>query len=384
MGGRGWGRVVFKGFVVGVMILSTLRVRSTTALRQAEFFSSSAGACGKLPSSQLATPTTITGKKVQNIAVLGDGDLTFCRALAARCSGMQISIVGTTLESRFKLTSQYAKAEAAINDIENLGQRTAHGVDATSPSSLREAFGSSLYERLIWNFPHVPGKQNIGRNRLLLRDFFRSSLAILHPAGEICINLAQGQGGTHVDIYSKWNETWQVTVQAAEEDFKLVDVRVSDLSGFERLGYGRTGHRGKDRSFHIGAPILHTFVLNSAESAHLGAICPPSWRHELHLRSEKYVDTESVEKAVRFVAGTDNIHNVKPSHSHVCQDGVESFAWEIVYGSHISPFGRGKADSLRAEIEEKVPTLLNCELRGGKRGMGRVEKTAIALWELDD
>ena len=47
------------------------------------------------------------------------------------------------------------------------------GVDATA---LRESASALLengrFERVVFNFPHCAGKQNIKRNRLLLKDFF--------------------------------------------------------------------------------------------------------------------------------------------------------------------------------------------------------------------
>ena len=100
-------------------------------------------------------PATVCGAPCRRVLCLGDGDLSCSAALAEA----GVDVTATTLDTRDDLHRKYG-AEAAAR-FDRLG--AVGGVDATAPGDLGEAF-----DRVIFNFPHAPGKQNIRRNRELL------------------------------------------------------------------------------------------------------------------------------------------------------------------------------------------------------------------------
>ena len=127
-----------------------------------------------------AAPATITGAPSRRVLCLGDGDLSCSAALA----DAGVDITATTLDTRDDLRRKYGEEAAARFD--RLG--AVGGVDATRPPDFGEAF-----DRVIFNFPHAPGKQNIRRNRELLHAVCAG--APLAPGGELLIALDGGQGG---------------------------------------------------------------------------------------------------------------------------------------------------------------------------------------------
>ena len=94
-------------------------------------------------------------------------------------------MTATTLDTRDDLLRKYGEEAAARFD--RLG--AIGGVDATAPGDLGGAF-----DRVIFNFPHAPGKQNIRRNRELLHAV--CGAAPLAPGGELLVALDGGQGGS--------------------------------------------------------------------------------------------------------------------------------------------------------------------------------------------
>ena len=126
-------------------------------------------------------PATVCGAPCRRVLCLGDGDLSCSAALAE--AGV-VDVTATTLDTRDDLHRKYGEEAAARFD--RLG--AVGGVDATAPGDLGEAF-----DRVIFNFPHAPGKQNIRRNRELLHAVCAG--APLAPGGELLVALDGGQGG---------------------------------------------------------------------------------------------------------------------------------------------------------------------------------------------
>ena len=150
-----------------------------------------------------------------DVLVVGDGNFSFTLCLASALSQTSVKIIATSLDS----VPALANSDFALQNIEKLSSfenvEVLHEVDATD---LSRTFGSRIFDRVIFNFPHVGGKSNIGKSRELLQRFFASAAKHVSPEkGEICVSLCQGQGGTPLDNPKRqFGNSWQVVYQAAK------------------------------------------------------------------------------------------------------------------------------------------------------------------------
>lgn len=150
-----------------------------------------------------------------NVLVVGDGNFSFAVCLATALSETLVKITATSLDSRTAL----ANNDFAVENLDKLSAfenvEILHEVDARD---LTRKFGSKIFDRVIFNFPHVGGKSNIGKSRELLERFFASAARHVEPyKGDICVSLCQGQGGTPLDNPRReLGNTWQVVYQAAK------------------------------------------------------------------------------------------------------------------------------------------------------------------------
>ena len=209
------------------------------------------------------------------VLTCGDGDLSFTAAL----SQLNIckSIVASTWDSSERLLKSFEKAASNIDTI----QCSRHGsvryhVDATK---LCESFGSTVdegqFDTILWNFPHVAGKQNIKRNRELVQNFLKSARELftitgIGADGVVKVSLCGGQSGTNAGTMDDWNFSWQLLHQAAEAGFHLVQVEAFDEAVMRASfpGYGVQGHRGHGGNFPIGlGSEMFTFRLPHPDAA---------------------------------------------------------------------------------------------------------------------
>ena len=98
---------------------------------------------------------TIPFSPSDKILLIGEGDLSFARSLVEHheCE----DVTATVLESREELLEKYPQAEENIRVIEEEEGTVKYGVDAMKLERMEKG-KEGLYDRVIFNFPHVGGK----------------------------------------------------------------------------------------------------------------------------------------------------------------------------------------------------------------------------------
>lgn len=122
------------------------------------------------------------------VITIGDGDLSFSRALVKRWPG--IEICATVLDSQQVVREKYPLN--AIDELEKGGHRVLFEVDITQPGSFADQL-KRVFDVAIFQFPLVPngGKRRPGQswhqgvdsnllNRRLLHAFLLNSAQFLH------------------------------------------------------------------------------------------------------------------------------------------------------------------------------------------------------------
>jgi hypothetical protein len=189
------------------------------------------------------------------VLVVGDGDMSFSQAL----SGLNIceSVQATTLDSQERLFKFFSRSEKNVNSIIQNGDMVSYGVDATDIANNLET--GSRFDTVVWNFPHIAGRQNIKRNRALLQAFFKSAKTVLAEGGLVKLSLCEGQSGTQATCKHDWNMSWKLTHQAGEAGLLVIDREELHFDLFP--GYKQQGHGGHGGSFRTGSAAMYTLII---------------------------------------------------------------------------------------------------------------------------
>ena len=312
----------------------------------------------------------------KDILVLGDGDFSYSKALCALTDGSS-RITSTTRASREELARAFPTAEQNTRQLQDSGVSVEHNVDATSlPSSLYGAF-----DTVIFNFPHIDGKQNIKYNRELLLGFLRSSRGALRDGGEMQVALTSPQSGLSARNMADWDRSWKLAQQAAEAGLYVVGDQPFPLELFAPLGYLPSGRRGIDKSFGTYSPRL--ISLRPRTIYGQSAVAAPVFVHEVHLLMNKTEpDTRGllrrVEQCLQEIC-SDHCGRFAPEQKCLLVDTYHcprthntSYVFQIAYANLDGSlaFSRGAANLLKGAVERALPAALGLEPRAEKhRGL---------------
>ncbi|KOX71747.1 GTP-binding protein 5 [Melipona quadrifasciata] len=194
-----------------------------------------------------------------SILLVGEGNFSFSVALFHL--NLRINITATCYET--SVNQEFGKKN--IEYLKNNGVRVLLGVDATN---LKEhpILKTELFDKIIFNFPHVGGKMRIERNRELLKQFFISASELLKSNGQVLVSLCNGQGGTAIDNPPRrWDDSWKVIEMAAHGNFILTAVEPFAWSSFQ--SYIVTGYRSLDKQFHSAGALTHIFIKSEPPNA---------------------------------------------------------------------------------------------------------------------
>ena len=159
--------------------------------------------------------------EVGQVLIVGDGNLSFARALCERIAGGGSSgsggggggssggasgvamITATTLEPEHELCAKYPETSAIIARLQELGATVRHEIDATRLGEtlvpqLEKQFGAApKFARIVFQFPLAHPSQTresfetspdpIVQNKLLIHSFLKCATNLLAPCGEIHI-----------------------------------------------------------------------------------------------------------------------------------------------------------------------------------------------------
>eukprot|EP01031_Cornospumella_fuschlensis_P035683 gene35683-43278_t len=306
-----------------------------------------------------------------SMLVVGDGDFSFSRSLAEQrmCS----HLVTSTLDSKDFVTASFLSAAANIAQIEELGGQVHYGVDATKIS---QSFPNRNFDVILWNFPHIAGKQNIKHNRRLLHQYLVSAATSLSLAGKIMISLCEGQSGTRAKSKLIYDRSWKLLDQATAAGLLVTESEPFPSGNFP--AYTPMGHRGHGGTFRIGNAQL--FTLQKPGPNVVAKLCNV-FSHELHLLSPHTLPIDQlphVEAAARahiqqILADTP----YQPMHLSallvdvfLCPRGSGvSYALQVALACPAYPLQRDQLEPIRETLERTLPDLLSLRLRERRRGM---------------
>jgi len=207
------------------------------------------------------------------VLVVGDGDLSFSRALCRLHRGKKPKIVSTCWETSLELLERYPKAPSTIAEIVHRGGRCLFGVDAVNlKESLKQALktypqgdytrisssdtlSALKFDIVVFNFPHALAEnKNPDANGHLVEEFLRNCMEILTPDGEVHITF-------HIDVFRANNTdkdqyiTWQIDQRAKRAGF--VHVKKFPLNRSKFPGYAIKNVEGNP--FNIKKGDVHVF-----------------------------------------------------------------------------------------------------------------------------
>ena len=224
----------------------------------------------------------------ENLKILfvGEGNFSFCRSLVQH--NVKHDVSATCYESE-ESANESTMENIAI--LKNYGVKIFFGIDATILE--QTTIPTKIWDRIIFNFPHIGGKMKIQKNRDLLKHFAQSAHNVIEKKeGCVIVTLCDGQGGTPYDHAKRIEaDSWQILKMMSYGHFGMIGAKKLQLELFP--GYKPFGYRSQDKGFHVDQATVHIFQIfpsilvqkneiscvNSIVSRKM--ICAPTYEHDI-------------------------------------------------------------------------------------------------------
>lgn len=327
----------------------------------------------------------------QNILIVGDGDLSFTLSLLKHfhsdghhnytiphecniCSNHAPLIVCSTYENYDELCKRYAKAAENIVNINQYDNVIVlHSIDATllnttlyneiikHDTPLHRRAMKTVYNQIIFNFPHTGGKMMLGQNRELVQSFLYSIRCNTVDQGKqpiqlICaqhstvhITLCHGQGGTPSDDAREYGNHWQINSYSSLGGFVLHALYRFDAELYGALGYNSKGYRSADSAFHNHSSLVHVMkVMNDNDTI-------PCFRGQLN------VSNISVDQwADQYVSAVKQYtHAINNNHSNQFIEPLETTAYHNLQTTQNCVPLQYTASTIISYMQSIIPNQIN-------------------------
>lgn len=192
---------------------------------------------------------TIPFESEDRILLIGEGDFSFAKSIVEHHGCYDVT--ATCYDSKDDLFEKYnPDSEQNIEYLEAEGQTILCNIDATKLDTIKSLKKGELFERMIFNFPHVGGKtKDVNRqvrfNQELLVKFFSAGLSLLSQTGTIVVTLFEGEP------YTLWNirDLARHSGLEVQRSFNFIADAYPGYSHARTLGKvaGGGGWKGEDR-----------------------------------------------------------------------------------------------------------------------------------------
>ncbi len=260
-------------------------------------------------------------KKYKSRLIVGDGNLSYARALLTKHPGIASSVTVTEVatqkgleaihaQKELKKPAKYRNFKRNVSVLSKMGSEPRFSVDATQ---LHTLFSGQRFKRIHFNFPYIPAvgsggfKQAQEKNRKLVYDFFKSASKIQKPRDRIHLALPKLKN----EKKEAWHQEATYAIRSASKEFhyELIFKRkfVDDGKSGRYTGYFHVKTNSSERV--NTASSGREFVFEKKEDSE--ALSPPVKEIKDYAETIKFLSLETDSGSSSYLDFTSNEESSK-------------------------------------------------------------------------